>query len=160
MKKRFVAIVLCLLMALSLLPAAALAETQVIDNIDVMYDAPRQGSKLSQPDYSYGDLMLKGFYWWSDINGDGVYNPDVDGELATVYDKDCEYYLHVVFQTSEYSAFAKVAEGDSFVYTGKIVCNGSAEFCIADKHRNYQHQQSDNVHRAADTRKIVAQFSP
>lgn len=128
MKKRFVAIVLCLLMALSLLPAAALAETRVIDNIDVMYDAPRQGSKLSQPDYSYGDLMLKDFYWWSDINGDGVYNPDVDGEHATVYDKDCEYYLHVVFQTSEYSAFAKAAEGDSFVYTGKIVCNGSIEF--------------------------------
>mgnify|MGYP000731901524 CR=1 FL=1 len=93
MKKRFVAIVLCLLMALSLLPAAALAETRVIDNIDVMYDSPRQGSKLSQPDYSYGDLMLKDFYWWSDINGDGVVSyvmiegdpENIDAQYRTEY---------------------------------------------------------------------------
>ncbi len=128
MKKRLIAIVLCLMMALSLLPVAALAETRVIDSIDVMYDAPWQGGKLSQPNYSYGDLMLKDFYWWCDVDGDGVYNADIDGEHATVYDTEYEYYLHVRFQTSEYSAFAKVAEGDSFVYTGKIICNGSTVF--------------------------------
>ncbi len=122
MKKRILSLALCVMMLVTLIPTVAMADTSVIDTVEIYANVPHINSSAREADYNpYFDIVCTEQHWWYDTNGDGV----AEAEKFTVFDNpDADYYLHMEFLTNDSKIFASAYNGSDYEFTGILILNG------------------------------------